>query len=392
MAQKSFVAPNGLRLLDWTNIGNSTGIGGLADQMFVQVQKFLGGSHGTSSIFNFKNILAGLLDGNGVLELKTNIRVEKAGITLALDSVRVKGLDSFSNVNVFEPIGPQTLNSSAQFSVLDLELLLSAGVSSSPVPPQLITARFAVQNVSAAIAIFAAFDLDKLGNLEVGSLLDTVSIIKCILYAAYAFDIPQMKVTVGSFSNPSVQGFMSDTEAVATRSIDAVFNQCQSVIEEAIPIIFDGVGKEMIASLLSSVNGSTCSSTVRNVPNINFIDFRDLLLPGNEAILLGGSDKSPYGNLVSHFFGLINDKLFVADPATGLAAIYRKLIAPLAQAQSGTPGRLFFPGDIFNKGHSIHAGGLNADIWLRLYNASINNLDSVGVPLTILAPVKGEAY
>ena len=125
---------------------------------------------------------------------------------------------------------------------------------------------------------------------------------------------------------------------------------------------------------------------------LSFIDFRDLMLPPADAALLGGSGEAPYGTLISSAFELVKRELFAADPLTGLAAINSKVIASFAESQSGTPGRLFFPGELFNQDQSVSAGGLDGNIALRASDAYVNNLDTIGVPLTLLDPLNGEPY
>jgi hypothetical protein len=62
------------------------------------------------------------------------------------------------------------------------------------------------------------------------------------------------------------------------------------------------------------------------------------------------------------------------------------------EAQSGTPGYLSFPGDLINQDRRINAGGLDAKIRIRAYDAYIRNLDTIGTPLTLLMPVNGSAF
>ena len=390
-AQDAFDPPEDVKLIDWTDIGNSTGLGGVADQVFDGAREFLGGGD-EGSLFDLEDILDDLIDENGVLEVESNFAFELDDFTISIDSIRINGLEEFEMFDVFEPIAPQTLSVSAQFDLLDLEIVLSADAPSTPDPPQVITVRLAVQNVTADIAIFAAFDLDKLGALGLGSLLNTDSLLPCIMSTAYAFEIPQMKVTVGSFSKPTIEGLLPETEEVTNQLTDVLFDRFRSNIEEAIPKIFDGVGRDLVAGLLSSADESTCESAAREVSEGVFVDFRDLILPEAQARLLGGTGEAPYGTVISSIFEILKEEFFVADPDTGLAAVNEKLIAKLGESQSDVPGRLFFPGSMFNAEPSIKVGGLAADISLRVSDIFINNLDTFGVPLVLLEPLDGEAH
>ena len=386
-AQDSFIPPDNIRLLDWTDIGNSTGLGATADQLFDQLRGFLGGTE--ESGFDFDKILGGLLNDDGALELQTNFEWANDGIVLALDSVLIRGLDNFALADVLEPIGAQTLSISAEFDTLEIDLVLSAGVPSSADPPQMVAISLSMQNVSVSIALFIAVDLDKLGALELGSLFETKSLVQCLLSTAHVFEIPQMAVSIGSFLNPTVEGLLTDTGAAVTLATETLFNRFKADIVEAIPKIFNGVGKNFLSNILDSPNEQSCQAVLREPLEGAVVDFRDLLLPKNESISLGGSGDSQYGNLISSAFSLLKDELFATDPKSGLAIINTKLIDSLTKTQSGTPGRLFFPGDLFNSERRVQAGGLDAKVRLRAYDAYINNLDTIGTPLTILEPING---
>ena len=360
-AQDAFDPPDDIRFLDWTDIGNSTGFGSLADQVFEGARDFLGGNS-TSEVFDLETLLEDLVDEDGVLEVETNFAFELDDLVISIDAVRVNGLEDFQLFDIFEPIAPQTLIVSAQFDLLDLELVLSADAPSTPEPAQVIKMRFVTQNVTADIAIFAAFNLDKIGGLQLGALLNTDSLLPCIMSTAYAFEIPQMQVTVGSFSNPTIEGLLPETDAATNLLTGALFDRFRSNIEEAIPKIFDGVGKDLIASLVSSSDEGMCDAAVSESQEGAFVDFRDLLLPEAQALLLGGTGAGQYGDLISSIFDLLKKEFFVVDPDTGLAAVNEKLIRTLGESQSGTPGSLFFPGEIFSTENEIRAGGLRANI------------------------------
>ena len=386
-AQETFVPPKDVRLVDWTDIGNSTGLGTTADQVFDQLRSFLGGAE--NSGFDFDKILGGLLNDDGSIELPTNFEWENDGIVAGLDSVRIRGLDNFTLVDILEPIGAQTLSISADFDVLEIDLVLSAGVPSSADPPQTIAISLSMLNVSASAALFIAVDLDKLGALELGSLFETKSIVQCLLSTTHTFEIPQMRVTIGSFSNPTIEGLQTDTGTAVTLATETLFNRFKADILEAIPKIFDGVGRDFLSNILDSPDERSCQAVIREPLEGAVVDFRDLFLTKNESALLGGSGDAQYGNLISGAFSLLKKELFATDPSSGLAVINKKLIDDLTKTQSGTPGRLSFPGDLINSERRVQAGGLDAKVRLRAYDAYINNLDTIGTPLIILEPMNG---
>ena len=79
------------------------------------------------------------------------------------------------------------------------------------------------------------------------------------------------------------------------------------------------------------------------------------------------------------------------DESTGLSDANKALIAPLTKAQSNESGRVSFPGDIFSTDTRVQVGGLDALVNLRLYDAYVRNLNTVGAPLSILEPLENRA-
>jgi hypothetical protein len=385
--QSEFVPPADIRLLDWTDIGNSTGLGRIADDIFAKARAFLSGNF--DSVLDFEEIFDGVLGNDGVLNLVTDFKLVNDGISLSVDSVQIRGIDAISIIDVLKPIAAQTLSVTAFVETLDVAVVLKAGVASSSDPPQIITTSLSFQNVSLAIALFAAMDLDKIGALQLGLLFDTKRIIQCLLSTAYRFEITQMKVSMGSFSSPVFVGFENDTASVLAEGTGVIVDRFRGEILEAIPKIFDGVGRNFLSRFLDSMD--QCNS-VSDINENEFIDFRDLLLTPAESMAFGGSGQSQYGKLVRTAFSLIEDKLFAIDQETGLARINDGLIGDLTQSQSGKAGSLFFDGDLLNSEQRIRAGGLDAKFRLRLYDAYINNLDTIGTPIVLLEPMNGQPY
>ena len=79
------------------------------------------------------------------------------------------------------------------------------------------------------------------------------------------------------------------------------------------------------------------------------------------------------------------------DETTGLSDANKALIAPLTKSQSDEAGKISFPGDIFTTDTRVSVGGLDALINLRLYDAYVRNLDTVGSPLSVLEPIQDKA-
>merc|ERR1712157_403471 len=91
-------------------------------------------------------------------------------------------------------------------------------------------------------------------------------------------------------------------------------------------------------------NQDTCPESPKAEAADGFFDFRDLLLPPEEAIEYGGSGDDPYvaWELIDAFYLLTTD----IDPATG-EPIINTFIRNATESQSGTKGSLLFE-DVFD--------------------------------------------
>ena len=63
----------------------------------------------------------------------------------------------------------------------------------------------------------------------------------------------------------------------------------------------------------------------------------------------------------------------------------------MTESQSNMPGRLAFPGSLFDQSGRIQLGGLDASFGFKAYDAFIDNLDTIGAPLSLLDPMVGAA-
>ena len=68
-----------------------------------------------------------------------------------------------------------------------------------------------------------------------------------------------------------------------------------------------------------------------------------------------------------------------------------ELVATWTKRQSDERGNIHYPGELFKQNFEIDLNGLVAAIELGVSDVKFSNLDSIGAPLRVLQPVKGEA-
>ena len=386
-------------LLDFSNLSDS--LGEPFEWLWHEALKYLSGNvtdpdaTDGSEDLGVNILLRALpLDDDGKFSVNIDTRLlgdDNLGISLR--SVRIDGLSSLTEFNIADTIGPQTLSNKLTWQNLDLELELMIGPEFSPDEQVELSVSLGLSDVNTAIALFLAIDRNGMGNIKLGQLLDTSSILPCILSAALAAEVSQLDMSVGAIEYLEITGFSGKATADSTRNMTSTLMEKYSdTLTSAVKPFFGVTMRSMLNSWLSNLledgTEGSCSSTGTGIPGA-FVDFRDLLLPKEEAARLGGAGDGRYGDLFSLVWNFIDTELFSVDASTGLAAISSKVIAPLTKDQSGTPGKFLFSGDVLNGEQRVDL--FQTGIRFRLYDLFVENLDTVGTPLTLLSPVEGEA-
>ena len=287
----SFETPAQGTLLNWTNLGQSTGLGSLADEALEQARSYLGKTDDKGRL-EINALLQSLLDENGTLNVNLESQTfELDGLAVTIDSITVGGLDSFERFDVMRPIGVLTLDNSIQLKSLTAELKVSVGYSNDLESIQQLTVTVAVHDVEAAIALFAAFDVERLRQLPLGKILKVENIFPCLLSTAYSVKIAKFVLALGTFETISVEGLMEETSASTTRILNATRQRYEETIVDAMPLLFEGAFKDLVSNYIEYfVDGANCREPMASKES-EFLDFRDLLLSSKDSIEYGGSGE-----------------------------------------------------------------------------------------------------
>lgn len=387
-AQDSFVPPNA-RLVDWTDLGNSTGLGSLADDAFDYINDYLtrevdNGDLGINSLLR-----DWLVDGSTLDLPVENFGFDLSGFVLAVDRIRASGLDSFRGFGGLRALGAQTLGIDMELAALEVEMDISARYSGSSSPPQSMTLRFGVENVTLSVALFAAIDVDKVGDLTIGSLLSSRHILPCALSTAYSLQIPSLKMSFDAFSGPTIAGLMDETASSVAQFLSSTSEVYRESIMEAFPKLIEGPVRNILTELLDdNTSDRSCSQLTAQDPS-SYIDFRDLLLSRSESLQLGGAGDARHGDVVPLLWGLVKDEM-LSISSNGLARVNELLIAPLTKAQSGVTGTLRIVDNLVSE--QLSFATIKARLGLRVSDVHVENLDTVGSPLSLLKPLDNEGH
>lgn len=407
--QKTLEVPSNARLLDFSDLNTSLGaLGGLADSALSQVQNQFGamvndpaGPNGEEDLYANLFLRDVVLDEERALSIPFGeLRLATAGLSIAVTSILIRGLDTMTRLEILEAIDKQTLMNKVSFKHLDLEVHLSITENASDEGRMLeqgdgekIVMTMGLESIDADIALLFAMDLNLFGDLELGSMLYLGKILPCVLSASRAVEISQLLLQVGDIKEPEITGFISAEAEESIRSTTrAIFDKYREIILNSTPSFFDQTVRPLVNDILSNYVEAESNRSCPSVssPELNgFVNFYDLLLSEKEAAMSGGQGTSPYGDVFRHAMNIINDQILAVD-GDGLSRINNVVFGPMTEAQSNVPGSLLYPGDIFGGASNVNVGGFKAAVEVRAFDAAIEHINTVGEPLKLLDPVQHE--
>jgi hypothetical protein len=373
--------------LDWTDL--SASLGGWADFAFGELRKYLEEIVTDASI---KDLLrSSILGEDGVFELQfDSTRFQETGFNISLSQVRVYGLDSISSMDALIAADAQTLENHIVWDTLDLMVHIDIEMAGSPSRRMSLT--YSLQNVEAQIDLMLAMDLDRLGAIELGSILDIQKIFPCLVSGISDFKISKLMVSAGSIDAPKVEGFLSsDVRDSVVWTFESIFQRYRSDLLASLPHFSDSTVRGIINAMLPELLQSTAAQCISpsDMQEQGYVDFRDLFLPALSSRAFGGSGTSPYGDLFRTLFQVLYEKVLNTDSTNGEAI--NDLIAKWTKDQSNVAGAFMVVEEALDTNGTLRLAGLTAGMALKLSNVSIHNLNSLGRPLELLHPVSSAA-
>ena len=318
---------------------------------------------------------------------------------MTLDTVRIYGLDTFNEFAPFFNQGKYTLQNDLGWDFLSFELDVTLDMKPSTLPDSIIdggedmhiiekaTLKIGVDDINATLSILLAIDQDAFGALKVGALLDEDNLLPCFMASVFRSEITVLEARVGKIREPAIEGFIDrGIDNVVTQAVKAAFTMYESVVIKAMPSIFQLTVKDIINESLLLSYDEPCPEPVATE---GFIDFRDLFMNAQDALVLGGSGTEPYGSIASTLFDFLKTQIATVD-VDGTLSANDMFIRPFTKDQSGVDGMLHLPGDLFSlKASDINVGGL--DELLKGFQFSLSevraqNLDTLIPPFEFLNP------
>ncbi|CAJ1937638.1 unnamed protein product [Cylindrotheca closterium] len=383
--------PPNSRILNLTTLDED--LGGWADVVLDELRLYLSSTSKDLLGLDLEvnNLLREqVLDEEGAFAIKfEDMQFEAMDYSISFIGAKLYGMDSIMGIDPLIIRGPQSVGNSIQFE--SLLCVCEVAVRSAEGNVEHIKLSYRFRDVTAQVDMNIALDMERVENIQLGSIFDLGRIGYCAASGVHDMKFSKLQLRIGTMDDPIVSGYFSDENTNNIRSIiDSMMELYKGDIVDAMPLFFDSsIRKSLNAklpSLLQSV-GDKCSPQTSNADD-SFIDFRDLLLSPAMALALGGSGSSPYGDLFSTLYGMLQEKILKTG-ATNRPLI-NDFFRGLTERYSNTTGSMFFGGTVLEHTGRLLIAGLDATFGVKVSDVTIDNIDSVGDPLDVFRPILGE--
>lgn len=308
---------------------------------------------------------------------------------ITIDAVYIYGLDTLQEFVPISGIGEYTLASAFEWQSLDFEIVLNLQIEASDsdgsiidggigIVTEQITIKAGLKDVEIDFAAMVAVSIGDLTSIEFGALTNIETLLSCLSDSIYDVEISNLSVMVSEFTPATLDGFISTgiDEVVSSLSL-AFFDMYEGSLIGIMPYIFQvlirGTANDILDDLIN--DDSLCWYGMNAT---ELLSFPDLMYPKNGAVIRGGTGQAQYGTVLPLVVSTLLDEV--------KASVYEEssinlngIIANLTMDQSGTAGTLNFPSSL-NIDTIFNLGDLNLSIVAKIYNTTLANLDSLGLP------------
>lgn len=348
---------------------------------------FAGGNNFLSSnilssvmgMLGFDEAEGGLFGDTISFDLDLGYEVE--GNIFKLGQVRISGLDSLNKLDLFRVIGAQTISNEIQMDYLRIEgdfYLLDAQTT-----PFVVVFEF--EELDLVASMLVAIDNGKLNSLRLQNFLNLTSIASCIGSIFHRIELTEFFLTFGKVNFLNVTGFETDV-GIDAQTIQSRIGDYLNEFVASAPIIFDEISLFAINTIIEeilSISNVFCETGFHESSQ-RYVDFRDLILPPDTALLLGGSGEAQYGDLAYKLIEVV-DSFLVTDDGN-ISALINNYIPFDSENGISLDGELIRFNDAFS------FMGFRFIFDMSIKDLSITHLNTLGKPLEFLGVKNNEPH
>lgn len=359
-------------------------------------------------------------NGNYVLENSTSVTVDEYNflsvneISVAVDNIQITGLDSFQKLKLFLR-GKNELTAEFLMDRIRVEAdihteckklgeidITEYETFQTELAPflELSNVKFEIDSIGADGSVEIPFSETRINEVKLGGILRSDSQLACLFYSMEFLNITMLNLNLmkGLKTAPSLDKFIDPIVGEWTSDfLQFMVDLNQAVLSDAVPNLASVKVYEMVEGIIKQMildhGTEKCTLSFESFPKNGLVDFRDLLLPKNEALTNGGSGSEPYGSVISDILigRFLKEQVLVAEEDNPKSPNLNEIVRDFTEKNSTVEGKMvFFVADTGNsqllEASRFPIGDLYADLSLEIFNASIINIDSFQYPLKILEP------
>ena len=249
-----------------------------------------------------------------------------------------------------------------------------------------VTAR----DIEVQFSMFIGVNNATLGGIQHGSIIHLENIFPCALGLVDDASITQVDLSVGEVEAPTLSGFLDGwgTDHLVTTIANAMYGMYEQVLIQAFPSFFARSLKDMLNDILQDTINKADACPKPDSSLASLVDYRDLLLPEENAVELKGRRGSPYGQLFRIIYSFMDNMLSSVDEK-GMSRL-NAVITLMLGLDSNQEGEIILAQEIISQSMDIDLNGIKANIELEVSDVSVSNIDSLGA-LKLLQPIMGES-
>jgi hypothetical protein len=427
-AEKSLVIPTGVDLVDFSNIGDDL-IGGNVGDLFQRALQLADDALGTytpdtnsptgtgqdlginkllrdfvldpdrSFTVDIDDFPGGFFN-NGIIFQGSDLLTETV---IKMKQIKLFGLDTFNSFDPLNGVGKYTLSNSFYWRDLTVAIMLDLSMKPSTNSNSVIAVGngevsesieidFKLNDIDVDFSFLLGVDEDLLGKLQLGQVIQVDQILPCVMKALHEAEITGFSVNVSDVETPSLGGFISPgIDRIISNAADAVFLMYEPTFNKAIPNIFQITIRNTLNDAIRSLMEESKSGTSCPVyeafpsPEQSFINLQQLITGTSTERSSTRSLSNGYGSIIGKLFSYARDEIKAFNPTTQELYI-NELIGAFTKDISNVTGALLISDNILDLSSRIDIGELKADLDLQISGLEIENLNSIGLPLSILDP------
>lgn len=333
-------------------------------------------------------------------------------ISITFHRLQLLGLDTVERLDPFQPRARHTMESSVEWKQLEFvvhatvrmgpstrrDAIVVSTSRTTPGTTEHVTLRWTVGRLRAALIVTALVEGAAAATLPLGHVLRQP--LACPLSLVHALQLSRLEFNLQESLRvePVLDGFIDrGLDRLFTSAVAAAMDIYQPLLLQSLPALFDTTIREALQTALdtwrtrameedcdrAAVASTSASPLFLGRAEGTPLDWRDLLLEPEAAMLVGGSGWAPYGTMVSYGRNdMLQKRWLDVDVTTGRPKINIAIAAM-------TGGTLSYPEirpvvNVSVADTTAVPAKLLRSVSMGLEGLHWKNMDSVVAPLTLL--------